>query len=179
MEEVLRAKQMEAEEVMKESKRLHTIARMSLDADQKAKNERAAQSFDRRYLTIDEMVATLQKFSPEVASLTPRSYYTMEPESRSPSSAYLRPFKNLSVQVAKENAALYARIHNIAARTDVDISDEAAGAARHTMAAASDADKKETAKKLANQNKVFHQRIADTKAKVDVGYDETPLNKND
>jgi hypothetical protein len=65
---------------MKESKRLHTIARKSLDADQKAKNERAAQSFDRRYLTIDEMVATLQMFSPEVASLTPRSYYTMEPE---------------------------------------------------------------------------------------------------
>ena len=172
-EEVLRAKQMEAEEVMKESKRLHTIARKSLDADQKAKNERAAQSFDRRYLTIDEMVATLQKFSPEVASLTPRSYYTMEPESRSPSGAYLRPFKNLSNQVAKENAALYARIHNIAARTDVDISDEAAGAARHIMAAESDAEKKETAKKLAAQNKVFHRRIANTKAKVDAGYDET------
>ena len=101
------------------------------------------------------MVATLQKFSPEVASLTPRSYYTMEPESRSPSSAYLRPFKNLSVQVAKENAALYARIHNIAARTDVDISDEAAGAARHTMAAASDADKKEKAKK---KNQALNQQ---------------------
>ena len=158
---------------MKESKRLHTIARKSLDADQKAKNERAAQSFDRRYLTIDEMVATLQMFSPEVASLTPRSYYTMEPESRSPSGAYLRPFKNLSNQVAKENAALYARIHNIAARTDVDISDEAAGAARHIMAAESDAEKKETAKKLAAQNKVFHRRIANTKAKVDAGYDET------
>jgi hypothetical protein len=178
-EEVLRAKQMEAEEVMKESKRLHTIARKSLDTDQKAKNERAAQSFDRRYLTIDEVVATLQKFSPEEASLTPRSFYTMEPESRSPSDAYLRPFKNLSDQVAKENAALYARIHNIAARTDVDISDEAAGAARGTMAEESDANKKEKAKKLAAQNKAFHRRIADTKAKVDDDYDETPLDKND
>ena len=178
-EEVLRAKQMEAEEIMKESKRLHIIARKSLDAVQKAKNERAAQSFDRRYLTIDEMVATLQKFSPEEASLTPRSFYKMEPESRSPSDAYLRPFKNLSDQVAKENAALYTRIHNIAARTDADISDEAAGAARDTIAAESDADKKEKAKKLAAQNKAFHRRIADTKAKVDADYDETPLNKND
>jgi hypothetical protein len=178
-EEVLRAKQMEAEEVMEESKRLHTIARKSIDTDQKAKNERAAQSFDRRYLTIDEVVATLQKFSPEEASLTPRSFYTMEPESRSPSDAYLRPFKNLSDQVAKENAALYARIHNIAARTDVDISDEAAGEARDTMAEESDANKKEKAKKLAAQNKAFHRRIADTKAKVDADYDETPLDKND
>ena len=47
------------------------------------------------------------------------------------------------------------------------------------MAAVIKKAKEEKAKKLAAQNKAFHRRIADTKAKVDADYDETPLNKND
>ena len=61
-EEVARARQIEAEMIKKESERLHAMAKSSRDNDQRIKNERAAQSFDNRYLTIEEMVATLQEF---------------------------------------------------------------------------------------------------------------------
>jgi len=178
-EEVLRARHIEAEEISKESKRLAIIDRNARVAAQKANNERASKAFDERYLTIDEMVATLQQFSPEEASLTPRSVYTMEPSSRSPSGPYLTPFEGLSDNVVKENAALFARIHNIAARTDDDVDDESAGAARATMAAESKATKKAKAKKLAAQNQAIKKRIANVEAKVDADYDETPLNPND
>ena len=178
-EEMVRARQTEAEETARESRRLHAIARNSRDADQKARNERAAQLFDQRFLNVEEMVTTLQEFSPEEASLTPRSVYAMDPESRSPRAAYLTPFEGLPDKVAKENAALFARIRNIAARTDEDLSDEAAGAARATMAAEAKARKAAKAKRLAAQNQAFQKKLADTKAAVDAGYDKTPLNPND
>jgi hypothetical protein len=178
-EEILRAKQMEAEEIVKESKRLMYLAHADQAAVLKANKTRTAVSFDNRYLTIDEMVATLQKFSPEEASLTPRSQYSLDPQSRNPTAAYLMPFKGQSEKVTKENAALFTRIHNIGARTDDDVDDEAAGAARATMAAESEKRKKDQAKKLAAQNAAIKKKIAATKAKVDADYDETPLNKND
>jgi len=178
-EEIVRAKQMEAEEIVKESKRLMYLAHADQVAVLKANKTRTAVSFDNRYLTIDEMVATLQKFSPEEASLTPRSQYSLDPQSRNPTAAYLIPFKGQSDKVTKENAALFTRIHNIGAKTDDDVDDEAAGAARATMAAESEKRKKDQAKKLAAQNVAIKKKIAATKAKVDADYDETPLNKND
>jgi len=178
-EEVLRARQLEAEELTAESKRLAVIDYTNRMNEQKEKNERAARSFDQRYLTIDEMVETLQQFSPEEASLTPRSVYTMEPASRSPTEAYLAPFQGLSDSVVKANAKLFSRIHNVGAKTDDDVDDETAGAARATMAAKSKATKLAKAKKLAAQNEAIKKRIANVEAIVDADYDETPLNKND
>ena len=178
-EEMLRARQMEADEIKRETLRLERMARDNMDADQKTRNQRAAQSFDERYLTIEEMVSTLQSFSPEEASLTPRSAYTMEPSSRSPREAYLKPFEGLNDQVAKDNAALFARIRSISARTDDDVSDDAAGAARASLAAQSKARKKEQAKKLAAHSKAIKERIASVQSVVDADYDETPLDRND
>uniref|UniRef100_A0A7S2MZ09 EF-hand domain-containing protein n=1 Tax=Haptolina brevifila TaxID=156173 RepID=A0A7S2MZ09_9EUKA len=183
-EEMLRARQTEAEEIATESKRLHAIAASCRQADQKNAYERAARSFDRRYMTTQEMVQTLQAFSPEEASLTPRSVYVMDPASRSPSGEYLKPIAGLSDRVAKENAALYKRIHGITARTDDDALDDAArgttiGAAREAKAKASKARKEAKAKKLAAENEAYEKMIANAVAVVDADYDVTPLNPND
>ena len=125
------------------------------------------------------MVSTLQSFSPEEASLTPRSAYTMEPASRSPRDAYLKPFEGQTDQVAKDNAALFARIRGITARTDVDVSDEAAGAARATMKAQSKARNEAKAKKLAAHAQAMKEKIANVQAEVDADYDKTPLDPSD
>ena len=178
-EEMVRARQLEADEMKRESARLHALARDILDKDQKKKAERAAQSFDERYMSIEEMVATLQNFSPDEASLTPRGAYTMDPASRSPREAYLKPFEGLGEQVVKENAALFAKIRGIKQRTDEDISDETAGAARATMAAQSKARKKAEAKKMAAHVKAAKKGIANAQAQVDADFDMTPLNAND
>ena len=76
---------------------------------------------------------------------------------------------NLSKEVAAANAALYRRIRNVAARTDDDVSDEAAGAARAGMAAESYARKEAEAKELAQKNEVLKERIASAVSKTDDG----------
>ena len=178
-EEMVRARQLEADEIKRESARLHALARGILDTEQRQKAERAARSFDERYMSIEEMVATMQTFSPDEACLTPRGVYTMDPASRSPREAYLKPFAGVSEQVAKENAALFAKIRGVKQRTDEDISDETAGAARATMAAQSKARKKVEAKKMAAHVKALEKTIANAQAAVDADYDKTPLNPND
>jgi hypothetical protein len=130
-------------------------------------------------MSIEEMVATMQTFSPDEACLTPRGVYTMDPASRSPREEYLKPFAGVSEQVAKENAALFAKIRGVKQRTDEDISDEGAGAARATMAAQSKARKKVEAKKMAAHVKALEKTIANAQAAVDADYDKTPLNPND
>jgi len=179
-EEMLRSRQLEAEEVLRESCRLHALAAAEREEHQKIANERAAQSFDRRYLTTEECVKTLEYFSPAMASLTPRGYYTME----SPDvigQSYLKPTEGLSAsqglcdRVKSENDALYRRIHHIAARTDDDVSDEAAGKARATMAAKSKARKKKEAQKLAVQNDAYEKKMENVVSKTDCSYDATPM----
>ena len=73
--------------------------------------------------------------------------------------------------MAKDNAALFGRIRGIAARTDVDLSDETAGAARATMAAQSKARKEAKAKQLAAHAKALEKTIANAQAVVDADYD--------
>ena len=57
-----------------------------------------------------------------------------------------------ALELRRRNIELKERLKNIKAKTDVDISDEAAGAARITMAADSKARKAAEAKALSEQN---------------------------
>lgn len=179
-EDMLRARQVEAEEVMRESCRLHDLAVKDRENFKQYQNARASKSFDRRYMNTEECVATLERFDTAAASLTPRGYYTMEsPEVVGQS--YLKPTKGLHKskglcdRVKSENDALYRKIHHVAARTDDDVGDETAGKARATMAAKSRARKKKEAAKLAKENEEYKKTMESIKSKVDCAYDETPM----
>ena len=76
---------------------------------------------------------------------------------------------NLNKKVAAANAALYRRIHQVAAAVDHDVMDEEAGAARATMAADSMAQKGAEARHLAEENALYDQMIANAVSKTDDG----------
>lgn len=76
---------------------------------------------------------------------------------------------NLNREVVAANAALYRRIHHVSAVVDDDVSDEAAGAARATLAAESKARKATEAQKLAEENEVYEMLIASAVSKTDDG----------
>ena len=69
----------------------------------------------------------------------------------------------------RENAEMKKRLRSVQAVTDDDVMDEDAGAARGKMAADSKARKAKEAAKLAKENAVHDDRIANTHAKTDDG----------
>ena len=62
-----------------------------------------------------------------------------------------------------------ARLRNVQAVTDDDVTDEAAGAARIAMAAASQAREEDEARQLAEENRIYRERMANVQAKTDDG----------
>jgi len=163
-EEKLREKQAEAREELRTLRGQIAVAISEREALHQSAKERASHQFDRRYMSEEECLASLEKLNLDQTSQTPTSYYSMEADTAGP---YRR--KTRDAHVAMANAALYRRIQQVKAIVDVDISDESAGAARATMAAESKERKEGEARQLADENKAYEKMIASAVSKTDDG----------